>query len=114
MGNANKKSSTGGPQSLSAKKTPDKLIKAVEEESTSELDCCSFSEKIERLIMTTDDEPPGLEFIDTEDDGPALKLDTRVMNVIFLGEINVMFVQQECIKLINSGSKDLHFCKIFN
>ncbi len=25
-----------------------------------------------------------------------------------------MFVQQECIKLINCGSKDLHFCKIFN
>ncbi len=83
MGNANKKSSTGGPPSLSAKKTPDKLIKAVEEESTSELDCCSFSEKIERLIATTVDKPPALEFIDTEDDGPEIKLDTRVISVFW-------------------------------
>ncbi|XP_016371428.1 putative deoxyribonuclease TATDN2 isoform X2 [Sinocyclocheilus rhinocerous] len=77
MGNANKTSSIGGPKSLSAKKPPDKLIKAVEEESTSELDCCSFSEKIEQLIATTDGKPPPLEFIDTEDDGTEIKLDTR-------------------------------------
>uniref|UniRef100_A0A672M9D0 Putative deoxyribonuclease TATDN2 n=1 Tax=Sinocyclocheilus grahami TaxID=75366 RepID=A0A672M9D0_SINGR len=80
MGDANKKSSIGGPKSLSAKKTPDKLIKAIEEESTSELDCCSFSEKNELLITNTDDGPPPLEFIDAEDDGTEIKLDT--MSVI--------------------------------
>ncbi|XP_026116250.1 putative deoxyribonuclease TATDN2 [Carassius auratus] len=77
MGNADKMSSVSGPKSLSAKTTPDKIIKVVEEKSTSELDCCSFSEKIERLIATTDDKPPPLEFIDTEDDGTEIKLDTR-------------------------------------
>uniref|UniRef100_A0A9J7YTM9 TatD DNase domain containing 2 n=3 Tax=Cyprinus carpio TaxID=7962 RepID=A0A9J7YTM9_CYPCA len=77
MRDANKKSSVGGPKSLSGKKTPDKLIKAIEEESTSEVDCCSFSEKNERLITTTGDRPPSLEFIDTEDDGTEIMLDTR-------------------------------------
>ncbi|XP_073708666.1 putative deoxyribonuclease TATDN2 [Garra rufa] len=77
MGNASKKSSTGGPKSLSAKKTPDKLIKATEEESTSELDCCSFSETNEQLIVTTDDRPPPLELIGTEDNETEIKFDTR-------------------------------------
>lgn len=80
MGNANKKSSTGGPKSLSAKKPPDKLIKAIKEESTSELDCCSFTEKIEQLATTTDDRLPPLELIGKEDDETEIKLDTRVID----------------------------------
>ncbi|XP_026069102.1 putative deoxyribonuclease TATDN2 isoform X1 [Carassius auratus] len=77
MGYANKKSSIGGPKSLYAKKTPDKLIKAIEVESTSELDCCSFNEKNDQLITNTEDRPPSLEFIDTQDDGAEIKLDAR-------------------------------------
>ncbi|XP_043098258.1 putative deoxyribonuclease TATDN2 [Puntigrus tetrazona] len=77
MGNANKTSSVGGPKSPSAKKTPDMLKKAIEEKSRSELDCCSFSGKIERLSAATDDEPLSLDFIDTEDDGTEIMLDTR-------------------------------------
>ncbi|KAL1272609.1 hypothetical protein QQF64_028471 [Cirrhinus molitorella] len=76
MGKASKKSSTGGAKGLSAKKTPDKLIKASKEVSTSELDCCSFSEKNEQPIATTD-RPPPLELIGTEDDETETKLDTR-------------------------------------
>lgn len=81
MGYANKKSSIGGPKSLYAKKTPDKLIKSIEVESTSELDCCSFNEKNDQLITNTEDRPPSLEFIDTQDDGAEIKLDTRVMEL---------------------------------
>ncbi|XP_077054384.1 putative deoxyribonuclease TATDN2 isoform X2 [Siphateles boraxobius] len=79
VGNADKKSSFGGPKSLFAKKTPDKPVKAEEEENCSDLDCCSFSEKNEPLSLftTKDDGPPPLEIIDTEDEGEEIKLDTR-------------------------------------
>lgn len=93
MGNADKKSSFGGPKSLFAKKTPDKPVKAEEEENCSDLDCCSFSEKNEPLSLftTKDDGPPPLEIIDTEDEGEEIKLDTRVMDTttfFFFMEIN--------------------------
>ncbi|XDV35570.1 hypothetical protein PO909_005492 [Leuciscus waleckii] len=79
VGNADKKSSFGGPKSLFAKKTPDKPVKAEEEENCSDLDCCSFSERNEPLSLftTKDDGPPPLEIIDTEDEGEVIKLDTR-------------------------------------
>ncbi|KAK7144973.1 hypothetical protein R3I94_011154 [Phoxinus phoxinus] len=79
VGNADKKSSFGGPKSLFTKKTPDKPVKAEEEETFSDLDCCSFSEKNEplSLFMTKDDGPPPLEIIDTEEEAEEIKLDTR-------------------------------------
>lgn len=81
MGNADKKSSFGATKSLFAKKTPEKTVKAEEEENCPDLECCSFSEKNEPLpLFMTKDRPPPLELIETEDDGTEIKLDTRVMN----------------------------------
>lgn len=79
MGNADKKLSFGMPKILFATKTPDKPVKAEEEEEDcSDLDCCPFSENEPLSLFTTkDDKPPPLEFIDTEDDGTEIKLDTR-------------------------------------
>ncbi|XP_067230572.1 putative deoxyribonuclease TATDN2 [Chanodichthys erythropterus] len=78
MGNADKKSSFGGPKSLFVNKTPEKPVKTEEEENCPDLECCSFSENNEPLpLFMTKDRPPPLEFIDTEDDGTEIKLDTR-------------------------------------
>lgn len=68
MGNADKKS----PSSVTKKpsrKSLDMPVKVEKEENSGDdLGCCSFN----------DQEPPTLNFIDTEDDQTATKTNTRV------------------------------------
>lgn len=69
MGNVEKKSPSDGFKKPPSRKTPDKPVKAQEENKSVDVHgCCSFNEK----------NPPLLEFIDSEDDQTEIKSDTRV------------------------------------
>ncbi|XP_057193933.1 putative deoxyribonuclease TATDN2 isoform X2 [Triplophysa rosa] len=69
MGNVDKKSPSDGFKKPPYLKTPDKPVKAQEENKSVDVHgCCSFDEK-----------NPMLEFIDTEDDQTEIKSDTRTV-----------------------------------
>ncbi|XP_056606810.1 putative deoxyribonuclease TATDN2 [Triplophysa dalaica] len=70
MGNVEKKSSSDGFKKPPSRKTPDKPVKAQEENKSVDVHgCCSFNEK----------NPPLLESIDSEDDQTEIKSDTRTV-----------------------------------
>nr|XP_055069346.1 putative deoxyribonuclease TATDN2 [Misgurnus anguillicaudatus]XP_055069347.1 putative deoxyribonuclease TATDN2 [Misgurnus anguillicaudatus] len=73
MGNADNKSPSSGSKKPSRKSLDAPVKVEKEDDSCDDLGCCSFTE----MIMTKDQEPPPLEFIDTEDDQTAIKTNTR-------------------------------------